>query len=35
MSRDADYIAQLDTIDNGKPFDTAQEDVEGSVDCLR
>ena len=35
MERDAEQIACLDTIDNGKPYGCAVEDVEGSVDCLR
>lgn len=35
MERDADYIAALDTIDNGKPFESAKDDVSGSVGVLR
>ena len=35
MEVNNEYIAQLDTLDNGKPFDTAVEDVEYSVACLR
>ena len=35
MEQNTEYIAQLDTLDNGKPFTTALEDVEGSVACLR
>eukprot|EP00095_Tigriopus_kingsejongensis_P005302 maker-scaffold337_size202799-snap-gene-0.23 protein:Tk05302 transcript:maker-scaffold337_size202799-snap-gene-0.23-mRNA-1 annotation:"retinal dehydrogenase 1" len=35
MVRDRAYIASLDTLDNGKPYATALEDVDGSVDCLR
>ena len=35
METNADYIAKLDTLDNGKPLSTAQDDVEYSVGCLR
>ena len=35
MENNAEYIAKLDTLDNGKPLTTAIEDVEGSVACLR
>ena len=35
MERDAVHLANLDTIDNGKPYADAMFDVEGSVDCLR
>ena len=35
MEQNSEYIAQLDTVDNGKPFSTAVEDVEYSVACLR
>ena len=35
MEVNSEYIAQLDTLDNGKPFDTAVEDVDYSVACLR
>ena len=35
MEVNADYIAQLETLDNGKPLSTSQEDVEYSVACLR
>lgn len=35
MEKNADYIAKLDTVDNGKPFSTALEDVDYSIGCLR
>ena len=31
MSRDLDYIAALDTVDNGKPFASAKGDVEQAI----
>jgi len=33
--RDKDYIASLETLDNGKTFENAQGDVDGSVGCLK
>ena len=30
-----DYIASLETLDNGKTFENAQGDVDGSVGCLK
>lgn len=35
MEANADYIARLDTIDNGKPLTVAKEDVDYSVSCMR
>ena len=35
MDRDKVQLANLDTIDNGKPFSDALFDVEYSVDVLR
>merc|ERR1711935_445914 len=35
METNADDIARLDTLDNGKPLSTAKDDVEYSVGCLR
>lgn len=35
MERDREYLAQLDTVDNGKPFSTALEDIDASVGVLR
>jgi len=34
MKRDQDYLAQLDTLDNGKTFASAQADVEQSISTL-
>jgi len=34
MKRDQDYLAQLDTVDNGKTFASAQADVEQSISTL-
>ena len=35
MEANSDYIARLDTIDNGKPLTVAKEDVDYSVSCMR
>lgn len=35
MARDADYIAKLETLDNGKPYKLAIGDVYGSIAHLR
>ena len=35
MEENADYIAGLDTLDNGKPLTVAKEDVEYSIACIR
>ena len=35
MERDAVVLAGLDTMDNGKPYAVAVEDVQSSVDCFR
>ncbi len=35
MSRDLEYLAALDTLDNGKPFASAKEDIAASIDCFR
>nr|AVR59241.1 aldehyde dehydrogenase 1 [Platynereis dumerilii] len=35
MERDLDYIAALDTLDNGKPFTDAKEDIEFSINVMR
>ncbi|CAB4057215.1 ALDH [Lepeophtheirus salmonis] len=35
MERDRIILAKLDTVDNGKPYSTALEDVEGSIGVIR
>jgi aldehyde dehydrogenase (NAD+) len=36
MERDADALARLETLDNGKPYREARRiDVEGAIDCFR
>ena len=35
MEVNSDYIARLDTLDNGKPLTVAKEDVDYSIGCLR
>jgi len=32
--RDQEYIASLETLDNGKPYSDSLGDVEGSADCI-
>ena len=34
MERDKDYLARLDTLDNGKTFSSAMADVEQSIEVL-
>lgn len=35
IERDADYLASLESLDNGKPFNEALMDVQGSVSSVR
>ncbi|XP_077869223.1 aldehyde dehydrogenase 1A1-like [Saccoglossus kowalevskii] len=35
VERDVDYIARLETLDNGKPYDSAHGDIEGAIKLLR
>lgn len=35
VERDKEYIAALDTLDNGKPYQDALFDLEGSIDVFR
>jgi len=35
MARDKEYIAELDTVDNGKPLSAARCDVDQSIDCIQ
>ena len=35
MEENADDIAGLDTLDNGKPLSVAKEDVEYALTCIR
>ena len=35
MERDQDYLASLDTLDNGKPYSEAAVDLDMSIKCLR
>lgn len=35
MTRDTDYIASLETLDNGKTFSSAKFDVLGSIETIR
>jgi len=35
MARDREYIAELDTVDNGKPLASARCDVDQSIDCIQ
>jgi len=35
IERDLDYIASLETLDNGKTFSEAVGDIKGSVKCFR
>ena len=35
MEENADYIAGLDTLDNGKPLSVAKEDVEYALTCIK
>jgi len=35
MERDKEYIASLDTLDNGKPFTDALDDIEHSINVMK
>lgn len=35
MLRDVDYLASVETLDNGKTFASSQGDVKASVEVLR
>ncbi|XP_023323365.1 aldehyde dehydrogenase X, mitochondrial [Eurytemora carolleeae] len=35
MTRDKEYLAQLDTLDNGKPYQEALGDIEQSIDVIQ
>lgn len=35
MERDIDYLASIETLDNGKTFASSQGDISASVGCLR
>lgn len=35
IERDADYLAALETLNNGKPLPEAKSDIVAAVKCLR
>ena len=35
MERDADYLASLETLDNGKPYTASEGDIAGAIKVIR